>query len=80
MSALLKKRAKERAAALARRQRGEDGSGDEGGEEVEELAIYKVRMLEGGVCFAFLEVEAFPLSSCVRRSLRVLLESCFRLN
>lgn len=42
MSALLKKRAKERAAQLERRLRGEDGSGDEGGEEVEELALYKV--------------------------------------
>lgn len=42
MSALLKKRAKERAAALERRARGEDGSGDEGGEEVDELAAYKV--------------------------------------
>ncbi|CAN0025848.1 unnamed protein product, partial [Ectocarpus sp. 12 AP-2014] len=41
MSALLKKRAKERAAALERRARGEDGSGDEGGEEVDELAAYK---------------------------------------
>ncbi|CAM9230410.1 unnamed protein product [Ectocarpus sp. 4 AP-2014] len=41
MSALLKKRAKERAAALDRRARGEDGSGDEGGEEVDELAAYK---------------------------------------
>lgn len=42
MSALLKKRAKERAAQLERRLRGEDGSGDEGVEEVEELALYKV--------------------------------------
>ncbi|CAM9487349.1 unnamed protein product, partial [Laminaria digitata] len=41
MSALLKKRAKERAAAQERRLRGEDGSGDEGGEEVDELALYK---------------------------------------
>ena len=43
MSALLKKRAKERAAAQERRLRGEDVSGDEGGEEVDELAMYKVR-------------------------------------
>lgn len=42
MSKLLKKRAAERADALERRARGEDGSGDEGGEEVEELAAYKV--------------------------------------
>lgn len=41
MSALLKKRAKERAAAMERRLRGEDVSGDEGGEEVEELSVYK---------------------------------------
>eukprot|EP00752_Nemacystus_decipiens_P016325 g14600.t1 len=41
MSKLLKKRAAERADALERRARGEDGSGDEGGEEVEELAAYK---------------------------------------
>ncbi|CAM9636027.1 unnamed protein product [Scytosiphon promiscuus] len=41
MSALLKKRAKERAAALERRARGEEGSGDEGGEEVDELAAYE---------------------------------------
>lgn len=44
MSALMKKRAKERAAAMERRLRGEEGSGDEGGEEVEELAAYKVRL------------------------------------
>lgn len=44
MSALLKKRAKERAAAMERRLRGEDVSGDEGGEEVEELSVYKVRL------------------------------------
>ena len=42
MSALLKKRAKERAAQLERRLRGEDGSGDEGGVEVDELAAYRV--------------------------------------
>ncbi|CAM9902691.1 unnamed protein product [Ascophyllum nodosum] len=41
MSALLKKRAKERAAQLERRLRGEDGSGDEGGVEVDELAAYR---------------------------------------
>lgn len=52
MSALLKKRAKERAAALERRLRGEDVSGDEGGEEVEELAVYKVhdRFTTTGPC------------------------------
>lgn len=50
MSALLKKRAKERAAAQERRLRGEDVSGDEGGEEVDELAVYKVRV---GMCFVY---------------------------
>lgn len=49
MSALLKKRAKERAAALERRLRGEDGSGDEGGEEVEELAVYEVTLQKRGL-------------------------------
>ncbi len=50
MSDLLKKRARERAQALERRARGEDGSGDEGGEEVDELAAYEVR---AGSCGRF---------------------------
>lgn len=57
MSALLKRRAKERAAALEKRKRGDDGSGDEGGEEVEELAVYKVVFRTGRVlrrCWALI--------------------------
>lgn len=62
MSKLLKKRAAERADALERRARGEDGSGDEGGEEVEELAAYKVK-LSSSTALLFLAACVYGVSS-----------------